>query len=348
MRRQIEANHPARPRLDQVLKAAERAAGLTRQLLAFSRKQVIQPRILDLNALVTDLDKMLHRVIGEDVEVEVRRSPNLGAVKADPTQLEQVVLNLVVNARDAMPKGGHLTIETANAAFDEAYAAAHPPAQAGRFVMLSVSDTGIGMDAETQRRIFEPFFTAKPPGEGTGLGLATVYGVVKQSGGYIWVYSEPGQGTTFKVYLPRVEEQPEARSPERAPAPVPRGHETVLLVEDTESLREVICEVLEELGYTLLQASHGEEALALAREHGGPIHLLLTDVVMPKLGGADLARQLVSLRPEMRVLYMSGYTNGAMSRQGVLQEGSALLEKPFTNDRLARAVREALDAPRRG
>jgi CheY-like chemotaxis protein len=247
-----------------------------------------------------------------------------------------------------MPKGGHLTIETANADFDEAYAAAHPPAQSGRFVMLSVSDTGMGMDAATQQRIFEPFFTTKPPGEGTGLGLATVYGVVKESGGYIWVYSEPGRGTTFKVYLPRVDEQPEAVVADAVPTPVQSGHETVLLVEDTESLREVIREVLEAQGYTLLQASHGEEALTLAREHTRPIHLLLTDLVMPKLGGADLARQLASLRPEMRVLYMSGYTDGAISRQGVLQAGSALLEKPFTTERLARAVREALDAPNRG
>ena len=346
MRRQIEAEHPARPRLEQVLKAAERAAGLTRQLLAFSRRQVIQPRILDLSALVTDLDKMLHRVIGEDVELELRRVPDLGAVKADSTQLEQVVLNLVVNARDAMPKGGHLTIETANVDFDEAYAAAHPPATAGRFVMLSVSDSGIGMDAETQRRIFEPFFTTKAPGEGTGLGLATVYGVVKQNGGFIWVYSEPGRGTSFKVYLPRVDERPDALGAERGPAPVPGGRETILLVEDTEGLREVIGEVLAEGGYTLIQASHGEEALAVARRHEGPIHLLLTDLVMPKLGGADLAGELASLRPEMRVLYMSGYTEGAISRQGVLREGSVLLEKPFTNDRLATAVREALDARR--
>jgi PAS domain S-box-containing protein len=349
MRLQIEAKHPARPRLEQILKAAERAAGLTRQLLAFSRKEVTQPRILDLSVLVAELDKMLRRVIGEDVELEVRQAPDLGAVKADPTQLEQVILNLVVNARHAMPKGGHLTIETANADLDEAYASSHPPAHAGRYVMLAVSDTGIGMDAETQGRIFEPFFTTKPPGEGTGLGLATVYGVVKQSGGYIWVYSEPGRGTTFKVYLPRVEAQPEALDASTAPAPVPRGRETVLLVEDTESLREMICEALEEKGYSLLPASHGEEALALAREHKGPIPLLLTDLVMPKLGGVDLARQLASLRPEIRVLYMSGYTDGAIARQGVLREGSALLEKPFTTDRLARAVREVLDAPiRRG
>jgi PAS domain S-box-containing protein len=348
MRRQLDADHPARPRLEHILKAAQRAAGLTRQLLAFSRKQVVQPRLLDLNAVVGDLDKMLHRVIGEDVELELRAGEGLGAVKADPTQLEQVIVNLVVNARDAMPKGGHLTIETANADLDEAYAAAHPPAQAGRFVMLAVSDTGVGMDEETQRRIFEPFFTTKPPGEGTGLGLATVYGIVKQSDGYIWVYSEPGRGTTFKVYLPRVDEEPESLAPSVPAATLPRGNETVLVVEDLESLREVIREALQEQGYTLLLASHGEDALALARRHDGPINLMLTDLVMPKLGGVDLARQIASLRPEMRVVYMSGYTDGAISRQGALPPGTVLLEKPFTADRLARAVREALDAPREG
>ena len=342
MRRQIGEEHPARPRLEQVLKAAERAAGLTRQLLAFSRRQAIQPRTLDVNALVADLDKMLRRLIGEDVELELRLGAELGVVKADQTQIEQVVLNLIVNARDAMPSGGELTIETANAEFDAAYAAAHPPAQAGRFVMLSVTDTGIGMDAETQRQIFEPFFTTKGPGEGTGLGLSTVYGVVQQSGGHIWVYSEPGHGTTFKVYLPRVDAPLETLG-EGSPRPLALGgRETVLLVEDTESLREVVRDVLEERGYSLLLASHGEEALALAREHAGPIHLLLTDLVMPKLGGADLARQLRSVRPEMRVLYMSGYTDGAISRQGVLEEGSALLEKPFTSERLAHAVRVRL------
>jgi len=346
MRQQLEASHPALPRLEQVLKAADRAAGLTRQLLAFSRKQIIQPRVLNLNEVVADLSKMLHRVVGEDLELEIRQAPGLGAVKADPTQIEQVVVNLVVNARDAMPKGGHLTIETANVDLDEAYVASHPEARVGRYVMVSVSDNGVGMDAETQRRIFEPFFTTKPPGEGTGLGLSTVYGVVKQSGGNVWVYSEPGRGTTFKIYLPRVDEEPEALEAERAPAELARGHETLLVVEDTESLREMIREVLEEQGYRLLLASQGEEALALEQEYAGPIHLLLTDLVMPKMGGADLAKKLASPRPDMRVLYMSGYTEGVISRQGVLPQGTALLEKPFTNGRLTRAVREALDTPK--
>jgi len=347
-RKQIPEGHPARPRLEQMIKAAERAAGLTRQLLAFSRKQVMEPRLLELNAVVSDLDKMLRRVVGEDVEIEVRAAERLGTVRVDPTQIQQIIMNLVVNARDAMPKGGRLTIETADAEFDESYAAEHPPAKAGRFVMLAISDTGIGMDAETQRRIFEPFFTTKPAGEGTGLGLATVYGIVKQSGGYIWVYSEPGQGTTFKVYLPCVDEPTPAEAAAAAATPAPRGHETVLLVEDTESLREMIREVLAEQGYTVLLASQGEEALALAREHEEAIDLLLTDVVMPKLGGGDLARQLRRLRPAVRVLYMSGYTNGAVSRQGVLDEGVVLLEKPFTGDRLAHAVREALDRSKSG
>ncbi len=341
--RQLGPGHPVRARVDQMVKAAEHAASLTRQLLAFSRKQVMQPKLLDLNSIVADTQKMLGRLIGEDVELVIHAAAGLGTVKTDPGQIEQIILNLAVNARDAMPKGGSLTLETANVDLDEDYCAAHPPAQPGRHVMLAVSDTGRGMDEETQRRIFEPFFTTKPEGEGTGLGLATVYGIVKQSGGYIWVYSEPDRGTTFKVYLPRVDEPAEALVPAGPPAEAPRGDETILLVEDTEALREVIQETLEEHGYTVLLASNGEEALALARERKGPIDLLLTDVVMPKLGGGDLAKLLSALRPGLRVLYMSGYTDGAISQQGVLGEGVMLLEKPFTGDKLAWAVREALD-----
>jgi two-component system cell cycle sensor histidine kinase/response regulator CckA len=343
--RQIGAAHPARARLDQVIKAAERAAGLTRQLLAFSRKQVMRLKVFDLNAVVADTQKMLGRLIGEDIDVVVHAEPGLGSVRADPGQIEQVLLNLAVNARDAMPKGGTLTLETGNVDLDQAYADAHPPAQAGPYVMLSVSDSGSGMDKATQLRIFEPFFTTKPEGRGTGLGLATVYGIVKQSGGYVWVYSEPGRGTTFKVYLPRVDEPAEAVHPALAVSETPRGGETILLVEDTESLREVIQETLEESGYTVLLASHGEEAVAIARERKGPIDLLLTDVVMPKLGGAELAKRLVVLRPEMRVLYMSGYTSHAISQQGIVGQEVALLQKPFTGDTLARAVREALSRP---
>jgi PAS domain S-box-containing protein len=340
--RQLPPEHALQSRLEQILKAAARAAALTRQLLAFSRKQVMQPRTLDLNAVVGDLGNMLRRVLGEDVDLVIETAPALGAVKADPTQLEQVLMNLAINARDAMPRGGHLRIETANAEFDGRYVATHPPAQPGRYVMLAVSDTGTGMDAETQQRIFEPFFTTKPPGEGTGLGLSTVYGIVKQSGGYIWVYSEPGRGTTFKIYLPCVDESVEPTAAAAASAPSPRGDETVLLVEDTDDLRELIREVLEGKGYTVLVAADGKRALALAREHKGPIHLVLTDVVMPGLGGTDLAKELALAEPGIRVLYMSGYTNGVISKHGVAGLGVSLLEKPFTTERLAQAVREAL------
>jgi PAS domain S-box-containing protein len=346
MRREIPEGNPARPRLEEVIKAGERAAGLTRQLLAFSRKQVMQPKLLDLNSVVQELKKMLDRVVGEDVDINVQTASDLGTVKADPTQIEQVIMNLVVNARDAMPNGGHLTIETANTEIDDTYAASHPPAVPGRFVMLAVSDTGVGIDAETQRRIFEPFFTTKPDGKGSGLGLATVYGIVKQSGGYIWIYSEVGQGTTFKIYLPRVDEACAVDGPAAAVVDAPRGDETVLVVEDMENVREMIRQVLEESGYTVLLAAHGEEALALVRERRSPIHLLLTDVVLPKLGGRGLAEQMLALRPGTPVLYMSGYTNGAVTHGGALDEGIALIEKPFTPARLAHAVRKALDSPK--
>ena len=334
-----------RRRLEQIQRAADKGARLTRQLLAFSRKQVMQPRVLDLNAVVAEFDPMLRRVLGEDVELVVVASEALGSVKADLTQVEQILMNLVVNARDAMPKGGHLRIETANMTFDENYVRRHPATQPGRFVMLAVSDTGIGMDAATQQRVFEPFFTTKAAGEGTGLGLATVYGIVKQSGGFIWVYSEAGLGTTFKIYLPRVDEAAEPVAVAAQPLPPRQGYETLLVVEDTESLREMFCDVLQQEGYAVMSAGNGEEALALAGDREGPIHLLLTDVVMPKLGGADLARELSRLRPELRVLFMSGYTNGVVTRHGVAGMGFAVIEKPFTTERLTRAVRQALDRP---
>jgi two-component system, cell cycle sensor histidine kinase and response regulator CckA len=343
MRSQIGEGHPARPRLEQVIGAAQRAADLTRQLLAFSRKQVMQPKLLDLGAVVKDMRRMLDRVVGEDLEIAALSEERLGAVQADPTQIEQVIMNLVVNARDAMPKGGRLTIETSNVDFDESYASTHPTAQAGHFVMLAVSDTGVGMDANTQERIFEPFFTTKAPGEGTGLGLATVYGIVKQMGGHIWVYSEVGHGTSFKVYLPRVEEAVVEATDSAAHEPPPRGHETVLVVEDSQSLRDLIHELLTERGYRVLTVTQGEEALALIREGKHPVDLVLTDLVMPKLGGADLVKRLREIHPDLRVVYMSGYTDGAISRQGVLDEGTILLEKPFAADKLARTVRRALD-----
>jgi len=345
--RQIEPSHPARSRLDQILKAATRAAALTRQLLAFSRKQVLQPRPLDLNTIVADAHKMLGRLIGENISVVLVPAAGLGTVNADPGQIEQIVVNLAVNARDAMPRGGTLTLETRNVDLDEDYAMAHPATVAGRYVMLAVSDTGVGMTAEVQAKAFDPFFTTKPEGQGTGLGLATVYGIVKQSGGNVWVYSEPGHGTTLRVYLPRVD-RPNANLPPVAVTEGPRGTETILLAEDTESLREVIKETLEERGYQVLTAADGREAVAVARAFDGPIDLLLTDVVMPNMGGAELAAALAGARPELCVVYMSGYTDGALSQQGVLGEGIVLIEKPFTSDALARRVRNALDEKGRG
>jgi signal transduction histidine kinase len=345
--RDLAAEHPARARVDQIVKAAERAADLTRQLLAFSRKQVLHPKLLDLNTLVANVEQMVGRLIGANIAVLVQSYASLGAVMADPGQMEQVILNLAVNARDAMPKGGTLILETDNFDVDEGYAAAHPPLQPGRYVMLAVSDTGIGMDAETQLRIFEPFFTTTPEGQGTGLGLSTVHGIVKQSGGHLWVYSEPGRGTSIKVYLPRVDDLTEGPRPDGPPTEAPRGHETILLVEDTETLKEMIRETLEYRGYEVLLAANGEDALLIARERKGPIDLLLTDVVMPSLGGADLARLFLVLRPGTRVLYMSGYTDGALLQHGILGEGLMLLEKPFSGSSVARAVREALDGQER-
>src|SRR5437588_685623 len=340
----LAATDPRRQDADEIHKAADRAAGLTRQLLAFSRQQVLQPTVLEVNKLVSDLEKMLRRLLGEDVELSTRLAPTTGRVKADPGQLEQVVMNLAVNARDAMPSGGKLTLETANVDLDEAYAADHYPARAGPFVMLAVSDTGIGMSEETQAHMFEPFFTTKEKGKGTGLGLATVYGIIKQSGGFIWVYSEVGHGTTFKLYLPRVEELAERAA---APAPVrtrpARGTETVLVVEDEAPVRNVARQVLERHGYSVLEAPSAEAALDIATRYSGTIHLLLTDVVMPGLNGRELASRLADLRPDARVIFMSGYTDDAVTRHGVLEPGSAYVQKPFTPDAIARKVREALD-----
>ncbi len=316
---------------------------LTSQLLAFSRQQVLQPRVLDMNAVVATTQKLLERLIGEDVKLVTVLAPDLGKVKVDPGQLEQVIMNLAVNARDAMPNGGRLTIETANVEMDEAYVRGHPLARSGRYVMLAVSDTGIGMDEATKARIFEPFFTTKEPGKGTGLGLATVYGIVQQSGGFLWVYSEPGHGTSFKTYFPQLDEAAASGAARPVALPVPRGRETVLLVEDAAAVRAVTRAVLERQGYTVLEAPNGEAALRLGAKHRGPIHLLLTDVVMPELSGRQLAEQLAALRPAMRVLYTSGYTDDAVFRHGVLEAGIAYLQKPFTPDALARKVREVLD-----
>jgi hypothetical protein len=328
---------------DDILKAAERAAGLTRQLLAFSRKQVLQPRILDLNAVVGETEKMLQRLIGEDVQLVTVFDKRLGSLRADPGQIDQVLVNLAVNSRDAMPRGGRLTIETANVVLDRAYAHQHAGVEPGRYVMLAVSDTGQGMTPDVLARVFEPFFTTKEAGKGTGLGLATVHGIVKQSGGHVWVYSEPGRGTTFKIYLPRIDEPEEDAEPVAARADLSRGSETILLVEDEASLRELVRECLEAVGYTVIEARHGAEALEICERHRGFIHLLITDVVMPGMGGRELAERLQASRPEMRTLYMSGYTDDAVVLHGVLAEDMAFLQKPFTAEALARTVREVLD-----
>jgi PAS domain S-box-containing protein len=338
----LAAGDSKREDVEQVRKAADGAAALTRQLLAFSRQQVLTPQVVDLGDVVHGVEKMLRRVIGEDVDLVTVLGSDTGAVKADVGQLEQVLMNLAVNARDAMATGGKLTIETANVEHDPEYAREQDAAPVSRFVMLAVSDTGVGMDEGTKARIFEPFFTTKGPGKGTGLGLATVYGIVKQSGGFIWVYSEPGLGTTFKIYLPRVDAAatPSAAAP--ASAGAPRGTETVLLVEDADAVRAVTHQALARQGYTVLDAPNGAEALRIAADHPGPIHLLLTDVVMPGLSGRQVSDQLARLRPDTKVLFTSGYTDDAVVRHGVLESGIAYLQKPFTVDGLARKVREVL------
>jgi PAS domain S-box-containing protein len=334
---------PLHASAEQIKSAAERAASLTRQLLAFSRQQVMEPRTLDLNGVLERLDRLLRRLIGEDIEVVMHTSPSLGSVKADPGQIEQVILNLVVNARDAMANGGKLTLETANVELDETYVREHAaPVSPGPYVLLAVSDTGAGMDPETQARIFEPFFTTKEAGKGTGLGLATVYGVIKQSNGYIWVYSEPGHGTTFKIYLPRVDHTAEALEPV-APAARRPGTETILLVEDDWQLRDLARSLLSSLGYNVLTVDSVAEVEAMCDRHAGAIHLLLTDVVMPGMSGKELARRVTQSYPGTRVLYMSGYTTDTVVHHGVLESGIHFLQKPFTSTALAAKVREVLD-----
>jgi two-component system cell cycle sensor histidine kinase/response regulator CckA len=329
--------------LREIVKAGEKAARLTRQLLAFSRRQVLQPKHIDLSETVVDFERMLRRLIGEDVEVAVVGSATPCRVLADPGQVEQIILNLAVNARDAMPEGGRLTIETSLVELDADYARQHFSVPPGRYVLLAVSDTGCGMDTATRARIFEPFFTTKEAGEGTGLGLATVYGIVKQSGGDIWVYSEPDKGATFKIYLPEAAEAPaEARPSE--PPPTVHGVETVLLVEDELAVRRLVRIALEERGYTVLEAEDPDDAVRIAGEHPGEIHLLLTDVVMPGLGGRQVAEQITAVRPQTRVLYMSGYTSDTVVRRGVLTSSAAFLQKPFSPTDLLRKVREVLDS----
>jgi two-component system, cell cycle sensor histidine kinase and response regulator CckA len=334
--------HRGLKRVEEIQKAAERAAGLTRQLLAFSRKQMLEMKVLDLNAIVSDIGTMLHRLIGEDIQLVTKVAADLGSVRADRGQIDQVILNLVVNARDAMPHGGQLQIETANVALDEGYARAHSDVRAGRYVQLAVSDSGEGMTAETQSHIFEPFFTTKEAGKGTGLGLATVFGIVKQSGGHVAVYSEVGQGSTFRVYLPRVDEEAARIIPVAGRGAAVGGNETILLVEDADALRAMIREILESAGYAVLECSNAEEAAS--RMTAARADLLLTDVIMPRLSGPDLARELRAARPGLKVLFMSGYTDEAIARRGVLETGARFMEKPFTTEVLLQNVRVTLDA----
>ncbi len=325
----------------EIQNAGNRAAALTRQLLAFSRQQVLEMKVLDLNAVVASTEKMLRRVIGEDVLLTAVPAPDLGRIKADAGQLEQIIMNLAINARDAMPQGGKLTLETAQVELDETYAQGHLEVKPGRYAMLAVSDTGCGMDEATRKRIFEPFFTTKGLGQGTGLGLATVFGIVKQCGGHIWVYSEPGQGTTFKLYFPSIEAhatQEQARPAQAAH----HGVETILLVEDEAAVRTVTLLTLRGMGYTVLEACDGPEAIAICERYPNPIDLLISDVVMPGMGGGKVAQAVVALRPNIKVLYLSGYTDDAVVRHGILQERVAFLQKPFSPKSLGHKVREVL------
>jgi PAS domain S-box-containing protein len=338
----ISPQDPRRGHLKEILMAGERAASLTRQLLAFSRRQVLEPRVLNLNSVLADVAKMLRRLIGEDVELVSTLKPDLGRVKVDPGQIEQVIMNLAVNARDAMPQGGKLFIETSNVEIDANYARRHSPMMPGKYVMVAVSDTGCGMDLETQAHAFEPFFTTKEKGHGTGLGLATVYGIVKQSGGFIWVYSAPGHGSTFKIYLPFIEEALPTAEPAEAPAELAKGSETVLVVEDERGVRSLVCEALASHGYKVLEAAGAASALEISERYTEPIHLLLTDVVMPQTGGKELAKGFSTLHPETKVLYMSGYTDDAIVRHGILEGGTSFLQKPFQPKALLLKIREVL------
>ena len=344
----LPANDPLRRYTQEIAKAAERAAALTRQLLAFSRKQVIQPVILDLNNVILEMEKMLRRLIGEDMDIVILGDAEPARVKADPSQMEQIVMNLAVNARDAMPQGGKLLIKTTSGYLDETYRRQYPYFQPGNYVTIRFSDTGLGMDKETQARVFEPFFTTKKAGKGTGLGLSTVYGIVKQNGGYITVQSEPGRGSTFKIHLPQAEGTPQLAKLTETSGPGPRGSATILLVEDEEALRELARNCLESHGYRVLEAGDGKSALEKAAQHQNPIQLLLTDVVMPRMSGRELADRMCTFYPGIRVVYMSGYTDDLIAQYGVLDADTMLLEKPFTLASLLKKVHQALQTQAKG
>jgi len=338
-----EAGSPERKKVDEIITATRRAADLTRQLLAFGRKQMQSLRVLDLNTVVAEITTMLPRLIGEDIQVVFVPGRDLVKVKADPAQIEQVVMNLATNARDAMPRGGKLTIETSNVVLDQAYMQEHAVAPAGEYALLAVSDSGSGIAAEHLNHIFEPFYTTKEAGKGTGLGLATAYGIVKQSDGFIWVYSEPGHGTTFKIYLPRVARAVKTESSPVVTQSSPSGRETVLLVEDEAAVRASTCEFLVRCGYTVITAENGEEALRASREYSGPIHLMITDVVMPKMGGPKVAEQLLAERPGMKALFVSGYAENTVLQHGKIDVGARFLSKPFSLSTLANKIREVLE-----
>ncbi|HWA77978.1 MAG TPA: ATP-binding protein [Polyangiaceae bacterium] len=346
LQRDLKPMDPIRGDVESIRKAGERAAELTRQLLAFSRQQVLAPRLVDMNDAVHELERMVTRLLGEDVELSLHYERSVWPVRVDPGQMDQVLMNLIVNARDAMPRGGQLTIETRNVVLDERHAREHLGVAPGAYVLIAVSDTGVGMDKATQGRIFEPFFTTKGVGKGTGLGLATAFGIVQQSGGTIWVYSEPGKGSTFKVYLPKAEGPGEPYQDYAEPRTL-NGTETILLVEDENEVRIVAREILRRHGYDVLDARNAGEALLTCERFKEPIHLLLTDVVMPQMSGRELSERLLRLRPEMKVLFMSGYTENAIVHHGILDSGIAYLQKPLVPDALARRVRAVLDAPAR-
>jgi PAS domain S-box-containing protein len=342
---ELEEDMPLKENIEGIKEAADRAADLTRQLLAFSRRQVMEMKVLDLNPILKNMDKMLRRLLGEDIELLIHLAEDLGRVKVDVGQMEQVVMNLAVNARDAMPSGGRLTIETANAELDDTYTRSHDGVIPGQYVLVSVSDTGMGMTPEVQERIFEPFFTTKEKGKGTGLGLSTVYGIVKQSGGNIWVYSEPGKGTTFKIYLPLMDgPKEETKEKKLIKENLPLGNETILVVEDEGEVRKLAVKILKGQGYRVLEASRGDEALQIQEKNNGPIDLILVDVVMPGMSGSDLVKRFSPLHPETKILYMSGYTDDAVIHHGVLAEGVNYLQKPFTIEGVTRKVREVMDS----